>query len=157
MIWPLARRRAAIRPLLVADSDDCASLHKTSFAHAWSATEFEDLISSHAVGGSAAVVRGGGTIGFVLSRSAAKEAEILTLVVRPDRRRQGLGVDLMMERLGRLAAEGNDAVFLEVDESNAAARALYARLGFVPVGARTAYYRRRDGSASGALILRCAL
>ena len=154
MIWPFARARAEIRPLDSGDAEDCAGLHASGFAHPWSAQDFETLLSSSTVDGSAAVLKGRPMLGFVVSREAAGEAEILTLVVRSDRRRQGLGRHLMGDLLARLAAGGTEAVFLEVDEANAAANALYRELGFVRAGMRTAYYRRADGSTSNALILR---
>jgi [ribosomal protein S18]-alanine N-acetyltransferase len=155
--WPFQSDGATIRPLIVADSEFCAALHKIGFAHSWSAAEFESLLGSPAVDGSAAILRNGAGAGFVLARSAAVEAEILTIVVRPDRRRRGLGRELLRFQLGRLASCGVEEVFLEVDESNAAARSLYEQLGFSPVGARPAYYRRSGGAASAALVLRCVL
>jgi [ribosomal protein S18]-alanine N-acetyltransferase len=48
-------------------------------------------------------------------------------------------------------------MFLEVDQDNAQALALYDRLGFVRVGERTGYYRRRDGQPATAVVMRKAL
>ena len=88
--------------------------------------------------------------GFVLVRVAADEAEILTLAVLPERQRHGLA-SLLMEAANRKAALlGAAAMFLEVAESNDAARALYARLGYEQVGLRRRYYP--DGG--DALVLR---
>ena len=88
--------------------------------------------------------------GFVLVRVAADEAEILTLAVLPERQRHGLA-SLLMEAAHRKAALlGAAAMFLEVAESNDAARALYARLGYEQVGLRRRYYP--DGG--DALVLR---
>jgi ribosomal-protein-alanine N-acetyltransferase len=50
-------------------------------------------------------------------------------------------------------AAGAAAMFLEVAESNAAARALYGGLGFAPVGRRPRYYENGED----ALVLRRAL
>jgi ribosomal-protein-alanine N-acetyltransferase len=64
---------------------------------------------------------------------------------------------LLAAHLPHLSGYGVRALFLEVDEANAAARALYARFGFAEVGRRPAYYRTASGVKSTALVLRRAL
>jgi ribosomal-protein-alanine N-acetyltransferase len=82
--------------------------------------------------------------GMVLARVAADEAEILALAVIPQARRQGRGAALLAAAEQRAAAGGARVMYLEVAEHNGAARALYARAGYVPAGRRRGYYR--DGS-----------
>ena len=84
-------------------------------------------------------------VGFVLARLAAGEGEILTVAVARAHRRQGLGWRLMDAVLRELHAQRAEALFLEVDETNAAAIALYRRLGFSEVGKRPSYYQSADG------------
>ena len=91
--------------------------------------------------------------GFILMRVVADEAEILTLAVRPRARRAGQGGRLVGEGVLAAAARGAARVFLEVAEDNAAARALYARAGFVEAGRRPAYYAGADGGRRDALLL----
>ena len=55
-------------------------------------------------------------------------------------RRRGLGTRLLHELFGVLRRQGGRALFLEVRESNAAARALYEKCWFVEVGRRPRYY-----------------
>ena len=88
--------------------------------------------------------------GMVLARVAADEAEILTIAVLPEARRQGLGRALLEAAAAGAASRGAAALFLEVSAGNAAARALYAGCGFVPVGQRRRYYA--DGA--DALVMR---
>ncbi len=88
--------------------------------------------------------------GFVLARVAADEAEILTLAVLPDSRRQGLGAALLTAALAEARRRGAASMVLEVATGNAPARALYVRHGFTEVGRRPAYY----ASGQNALILR---
>ena len=94
-----------------------------------------------------------GPDGFVLARVAADEAEILTLAVVPSARRGGLATALLRAALSHAAASGAASMLLEVAEANEAARALYASLGFMPVGRRKGYY----GAGMDALVLKCAL
>lgn len=87
--------------------------------------------------------------GFAIARVLAGEAELLTLAVDPEARRTGVAHGLLVELSGAVAQAGAEVMFLEVAADNLAARALYAKLEFVEVGLRTAYYAGTD-----ALILR---
>jgi ribosomal-protein-alanine N-acetyltransferase len=80
--------------------------------------------------------------GYIVALDAADEGEILNLAVAPGGRRRGLGRALVDAMLDTLADRGVRHVYLEVRESNAPARALYAALGFAEAGRRKAYYRR---------------
>lgn len=91
--------------------------------------------------------------GFILMRTVADEAEILTLAVRPEARRAGEGGRLVREGLVGAAELGAVRVFLEVAEDNVPARALYARAGFTEAGRRPGYYAGADGGRRDALLL----
>jgi ribosomal-protein-alanine N-acetyltransferase len=129
-----------------------ARLHATAFARPWEAHEFERLLcerSTQAHG----LWRAGTLQGFVLSRRAADEAEILTVVLSPALRGGGHSRKLLRDHLSSLALAGIKRVHLEVDEGNAPALRLYARHGFRQVGARTGYYLKADGSRATALTM----
>ena len=75
--------------------------------------------------------------GFVVSRRVAdQEREILNVAVHPEFRRMRIASELLQAEITRYAGTH----FLEVRESNAAARQLYERLGFQVVGTRPEYY-----------------
>jgi ribosomal-protein-alanine N-acetyltransferase len=82
-------------------------------------------------------VREGRVVGFLASRSLVEgEREILNLAVAPEFRRQGIA-----RHLWDAFCEGPfGTIFLEVRESNEAARSLYLSLGFQELGRRPAYY-----------------
>lgn len=124
-----------------------AALHAAAFDRPWDAGAFATLLDQSGV---FAVEEADG---FILMRVAADEAEILTLAVRPGARRRGLGARLVGQGAVAAAARGADRLFLEVAEDNAAARALYARAGFVEAGRRPGYYQQADGSRRDALLL----
>jgi [ribosomal protein S18]-alanine N-acetyltransferase len=132
-----------------------ATIHAECFDPAWSASEIATLLEAPGAAAALAWIAGD-PAGFVLVRTVADEAEILTIATRPLYRRRGIGAALLADACARARAGGAAAMFLEVAEDNPAARGLYAAAGFVPVGRRRAYYSRAQGSVS-ALILRLDL
>jgi ribosomal-protein-alanine N-acetyltransferase len=91
--------------------------------------------------------------GFLIGRAVADEAELLTLAVDPDARRQGVARRLMAGFLAQARARGATSVFLEVAADNAPAIALYLASGFSRVACRRGYYRASEGPAVDALIM----
>jgi ribosomal-protein-alanine N-acetyltransferase len=149
-------RDYALEPLTARDSPAISAIHHEDFVRPWSDMEFESLLGQDTVFGFAARETGRGEsppVGFVLARLAAGEGEILTVAVARSHRRQGLGWRLMDAVLRELHGQRAEALFLEVDETNAAAIALYRRLGFFEVGKRPRYYGTGEGR-SGALVMR---
>jgi ribosomal-protein-alanine N-acetyltransferase len=83
---------------------------------------------------------GGDLVGFLMARYLEPEWELENVLVAPTARRQGLAKRLL-DTLFTAAREANGgSVFLEVRESNAAARSLYERTGFEQTGRRKGYY-----------------
>ena len=121
---------------------------RVGFHRGWSDGEFEQLLLDRKVVAHRAIV-GGNLVGFILSRVAAGEAEILSIAVAASRRGKGLARRLLDLHLRRLAGLATHAVFLEVDEGNVPARRLYRRAGFRDVGRRRGYY-----AEGAALVLR---
>jgi len=82
----------------------------------------------------------GSALGFLFTRAAADEMEILNLAILPERRRQGLASQLLERGIEQAKAAGATRAYLEVRPSNRAAIALYAKCGFTEAGRRTCYY-----------------
>jgi ribosomal-protein-alanine N-acetyltransferase len=148
-----ARGTPAISEAGPRDAAALAALHGVSFRRGWSDGEFEALLLDRNVVAHRASV-GRTLAGFILSRLAAGEAEILSVAVAPAYRGRGLARQLLDLNLRRLAGLGAEAVFLEVDEDNAPACRLYRRAGFREVGRRGGYYPHAAGNAAAALVLR---
>lgn len=151
------RRDYSVEPLRATDSATLARIHREDFVPPWSEDDFETMLGQDVMFGYKAVDAGkprAGAAGFVLARSMAGEAEIITIAVARAHRRRGLGRLLMDAVLRDLHAVRAEALFLEVDEKNAAAIALYRKLGFREVGKRSAYYRSAAGVSSNALVMR---
>ena len=90
---------------------------------------------------------------ILIARKAADEAELLTLGVAPACRRLGLGRALLRATTASLRSSGTRRLFLEVEEGNEAALALYRSLGAVPVGRRPGYYEQGTDAAIFSLAL----
>lgn len=126
-----------------------AYLHARCFStpRPWTEFEFGQLMANPGT------ILAGSDLGFVLAQVVLDEAEILTLAVAPQHRRQGLGADLVKRLHSSAKAAGADRIFLEVSAENQPAQALYAKLGYDQVGRRPRYYQARDGQRFDALIL----
>jgi ribosomal-protein-alanine acetyltransferase len=97
------------------------------------------------------VEQDGNVVGFIVGLQAADEWEIENIAVTGAARRCGLASRLVGELLDHVRSRGGKTVFLEVRESNRAARSLYEKWAFVEVGRRRSYYQH---PAEDALILK---
>jgi [ribosomal protein S18]-alanine N-acetyltransferase len=145
----IGRTKPSISEARERDAAVIAKLHAASFQRGWSEEEIHRLLSDRNVVGHCLTV-GRNVIGFILSRFAAGESEILSVAIAPAWRGRGFAGPLLDLHLRRLAGLGARAVFLEVGDNNAAANRLYGNAGFYEVGRRAGYYDR-DATA---LILR---
>jgi len=126
----------AERLVLVAESPFAANHEATKYeATKHEAAKYED--PNHAAAGP---LSGPGILGFLIARHLAPEWELENIVVASPARRQRVGNRLLHALLAAAHETDSRAVFLEVRESNAAARALYEKAGFEPAGRRKSYY-----------------
>ena len=144
------------------DPEVLAALHEACFPEdSWSAEAIASLASGPGVFALTATVGAAAgdpaALGFVMARCVAEECEILTICVRPEQRRQGLGRALLLAAMARARAFGAEKVLLEVAEDNRAARALYGGLGFVEFARRPAYYQRANRDRQTAVALAFSL
>jgi len=131
------------------DAAAIAALHKASFQRGWGEDEvYRLLVKANVL--AHRTMSGRTMVGFILSRLATGEAEILSVAIAHARRGRGYARPLLDLHLRRLAGLGVRSLFLEVDEHNTAARALYRRAGFYDVGRRQSYYQ----TGASALVLR---
>ena len=148
-----ARGEPSLSEASVRDARAIARLHAASFHRGWSDGEIERLLLERTTLTHRAM-SGRALQGFILSRLAAGEAEILSVAVASARRGRGVARALLNIHLRRLAGLGARSVFLEVDESNEPALRLYWRAGFREVGRRPGYYQQGRDKPATALVLR---
>lgn len=114
-------------------------IERRSFSIPWSEATFRGLLRRR----SAALMVGeeaGEVVGYTVLWFAADEAELGDIAVLPESRGRGLGRWLLEAALAEAARRGARTVYLEVRESNTAARRLYERAGFDTAGVRPDYY-----------------
>ena len=123
------------------------------FADPWSRGAFMELLDDPRV--AFLVAEASGALrGYVVAWFVLDEGEIGNLAVHGNARREGVGALLLDGAIAAVRKSRVEALYLEVRDSNAAARALYASRGFAEVGRRRDYYRRPKEDA---LVLRLDL
>jgi ribosomal-protein-alanine N-acetyltransferase len=147
LLWAVPKHAAPI-----------ARLHASLFPKAWDVADINGLLANPGSIGLVAATAAPFTIGgFALAQVAADEAEILSIGVGGTWQRHGIGRRLVEGLMRAGAKAGARCIFLDVAPSNAAAVALYGKLGFAEAGRRKAYYTHADGSREDALQLAATL
>lgn len=114
--------------------DELSNLHKKCFPNKpWSANDFRDLKKS----GCEIIMSDNG---FIVYRVVADEAEIITIGVNPEMRRQGIASAMICIIEKNIKNQGIKKIFLEVASTNEPAKKLYQNLGYKTVGLRPKYY-----------------
>jgi len=130
----------SVRALTAQDAQAMANIHAASFDKPWPALDMAVHVARDLCLGTDDPLSS-----FAILRRSDIDAEILTVATHPQQRGQGLAEAVLRAAAAECRADGLRHIFLEVAEDNAAARALYQRLGFAPIGRRPAYYAREGG------------
>jgi ribosomal-protein-alanine N-acetyltransferase len=149
---------AYIRPLGPLDLMEAVRIHREAFgSEAWDQRAILEILAMPGAGGLMAVDPQAGDLrilGFALYLFVAEDAELLTIAVRRNARRNGVATSLMEHFLALAAGIGATAAFLEVAEDNGPAQRLYGMLGFKMEGTRPNYYHRPGNKMISARLLR---
>jgi ribosomal-protein-alanine N-acetyltransferase len=124
----------------MADLDDVMEIERASFSLPWSRWMFErELMGKTHSRFLVARVKDeiAGYIGFWM---VLEEIHIVTIAVRSDCRRRGIGSILMLEALNAAVRLGAQRATLEVRVTNLPAQELYKKLGFIKVAIRKRFY-----------------
>jgi ribosomal-protein-alanine N-acetyltransferase len=154
-----AGRAVRLRRATDADVDAVAAIERASFGDPWSPDSFASLVRNAdafftvADGGGAGAPRDA-LLGYVVAWFVLDEAELANIAVAASARGGGVGARLLDAALEEARRRGAAQVFLEVRESNAVARRLYASRGFIELGRRRRYYR---APVEDALVLRLTM
>lgn len=131
-----------IRPATPTDIPAMLRLvNHSATAARWSREQFEHVFGEDPPRRVALVIEEAvGVQGFLVAREVAGEWEIENIAITGPARRRGLGTRLLGAFLDQARVQGASAVFLEVRESNHAARLLYEKWAFLESGQRANYY-----------------
>lgn len=130
-----------IRQMTLADAEEAAELEKAVFAVAWTLDDFRRAASDpnylYYVEEEEGVIHG-----FCGALLSIDEGDITNIAVSEEFRRRHIGQSLLQTLLSETDRRGMARIFLEVRESNQAARNLYEKYGFRVTGRRKNYYRK---------------
>jgi ribosomal-protein-alanine N-acetyltransferase len=107
----------------------------------WAKSFYSGLFEEKATVRISLVAEDAGAVrGFLIARVAGDECELENIVVAEAGQRQGLGSQLIRALIDAVRGQKAKGIFLEVRESNAAARSCYHACGFSITGRRESYY-----------------
>jgi [ribosomal protein S18]-alanine N-acetyltransferase len=143
-------------PMTAADLDAVMAIERVAYPFPWTRGNF---IDSLAAGYDMPTLRdaSGAIVAYSVAMDGVEEAHLLNLTVAPAWQRRGLALALLDALVARQRRAGHARLWLEVRESNARARAVYARYGFADVGVRRAYYPAAGTQREDARVLTLAL
>ncbi len=131
-----------------------ATYEKELFPYSpWSTSQFKEEFAGIPTTRYMSVAESGNKIvGYcgVFLPAPGVEADILTVAVLPDFRRQGIAREFMRQIEQWSRERGASAMMLEVEQSNSAALELYTSLGYMKISVRMDYY----GAGQDAFVMR---
>ena len=136
-----------IRKATPDDSMKVSRLEEEIFPDAWSYRDILTTISSNGALCFVATSDEGELLAYVIGRCIMPEGEIYRIATRNEYRKRGIAYRLLDFALKTARGSGLESVFLEVRESNVAARNLYRAYGFSEIGVRKNYYKEPTENA----------
>ena len=134
---------ALLRPATEADLNEVVRIERSSFADPWSEESFRRLLAGDPAIFQVLVLPPENRVaGYVIAFAIGEDAELLNVAVESASRGKGYAGQMLDAVLIALSVRGVRKAFLEVRESNRAARGLYQSRGFTEIGRRRNYYRR---------------
>ena len=130
-----------IRPMTIEDCEQVAAIEAVSFSMPWSMKAFTETVQKSNFRYFVAE-EDGEVLGYCGFLYVLDEAEIPNVCVKASARKQGIGKQMMTVLIEEAAKLGMAVLYLEVRESNRAARSLYESLGFVENGIRKNFYEQ---------------
>jgi [ribosomal protein S18]-alanine N-acetyltransferase len=132
--------KALVEPMRQKDLPAVHEIERRSFTTPWPAHAYRTEIESNRLAHYRVVRLDGRVVAYAGIWLMVDEAHVTTFAVDPAYRRRGVGERLLLAMLDLAIDKGAREATLEVRLSNTAARSLYEKYGFRPVGIRPNYY-----------------
>ena len=132
--------RLVIEPMRLADLPDVQAIEQASFTTPWPPHAYRSEIESNRLSTYLVARYGDTLVGYAGMWLMVDEAHITTFAIHPAWRRRRIGERLLLSLLDLAVDRRAREATLEVRLSNLAARRLYEKYGFRPVGLRPNYY-----------------
>ena len=141
---PLKLRIEAMR---LEDLDEVQAIEQASFSTPWPSNAYRSELMTNRLASYLVARIEGRIVGYGGMWLMVDEAHITTFAVHPAWRRQRIGERLLLAFLDLARDRHAREATLEVRLSNLAARRLYEKYGFRPVGLRPRYYSDNNEDA----------
>ena len=129
-----------IAPMRAGDLDAIAAIERASFDSPWPPDAYRSELKTNRLAHYLVVRAVDEIVAYGGMWLMVDEAHVITFAVHPAWRRQQIGGRLLLAMLDVALDAGANEATLEVRLSNLAARRLYEKFGFRPVGLRPRYY-----------------
>lgn len=139
--------KLTIEPMRLEDLDDVQRIEQASFSTPWPENAYRSELMTNRLASYLVARIDGRIVAYGGMWLMVDEAHITTFAVHPAWRRQRVGERLLLAFLDLAVDRRAREATLEVRLSNLAARRLYEKYGFRPVGLRPRYYRDNNEDA----------
>jgi ribosomal-protein-alanine N-acetyltransferase len=139
--------KVVIEPMRLEDVDEVQRIEEASFSTPWPPNAYRSELMTNKLAAYLVVRAEGRIVAYGGMWLMVDEAHITTFAVHPAWRRQRLGERLLLAFLDFAKDRHAREATLEVRLSNVAARRLYEKYGFRPVGLRPRYYSDNNEDA----------
>jgi [ribosomal protein S18]-alanine N-acetyltransferase len=144
-------KKPELRAATESDAELLADIHRQCFPNYWDIDAFNNFFAVENT--FALLAENRAPAGMTVYRVQYEQADIITLAVCPNARRQGIARLLLKEALSHMAGLGVKQLFLDVEAGNLPALSLYEGHGFTHIKRRRNYYRQKDGTFTDALVM----
>ena len=133
--------------MTVEDIPAVVALDQMSFSLPWPERSFRFELTENTASRCWVAEADGHIVGMIVNWLLVDEVHVATIATHLEYRRQGIAKKILIHSLQYMSDEGAVSSFLEVRESNTAAREMYHKLGYEDTGRRKAYYKDNNEDA----------